>query len=71
MTTKGWIQRLKYDLGLQTLRIHEPWMYNKTINGGSVEELKGLTYVSVRSAGFNIFNDQPELGFHVYSTFLD
>ena len=35
--TRTWMEQLRNEMGLQTLRVQEPWMFNNTINGGSVE----------------------------------
>ena len=51
--TKEWIELLRHELDLQTIRLYEPWFYNGTINGGDVEELEKITLITVRSAGYS------------------
>lgn len=57
------------DLKLPSLRLWEPWFY-KEINAGEVESIPGLDLITVRSAGIYMFEDQPEIAWHVYDSFL-
>ena len=50
--TRKWIEKLKEDLGAPTLRPWETWKYDNDINAGEVEEIRGITFASVRSAGY-------------------
>jgi hypothetical protein len=51
--TKKWIDEVKLDLGLPNTRLWESWFY-QNINVGETEEMPGLTFVTVRSAGYEI-----------------
>jgi hypothetical protein len=50
--TKRWIDEIKMSLGLPNTRLWEPWFY-QNINAGDTEELPGLTFITVRSAGYD------------------
>ena len=49
--TRKWMEQLKENLNLPTLRMWESWQYDENINAGEVEEFSGITFASVRSAG--------------------
>ncbi len=68
--TKRWVDEVKMNLRLPTLRFWEPWFYN-TINAGEIETIPGLTLITVRAAGYYVFDDQPEIGWHLYTSFLN
>jgi len=67
--TKKWVEEVKMDLHLPFTREWSPWFY-QNINAGEVEEIPGLTLVTLRSAGFYMFEDQPEIAWHLYESFL-
>lgn len=58
------------NLKLPTIRLWEPWFYGD-INAGEVESIPGLTLITIRSAGFYMFDDQPEIAWHIYESFLN
>jgi hypothetical protein len=49
--TRKWVENLKLALNRPTFRVWDAWRYNNQINAGSVEEFRGLTFLSVRAAG--------------------
>jgi len=49
--TKRWIDDLKASIGQPSIRLWEPWFYEK-INAGEVESMPGMTLVTIRSAGY-------------------
>lgn len=49
--TRKWIENLKLELNRQTYRIWDAWQYDGDIDAGSVEEFRGLTFLTVRAAG--------------------
>jgi hypothetical protein len=57
------------NLRLPTIRLWESWFYGDT-NAGEVESMPGLTLITVRSAGFFMFDDQPEIAWHIYESYL-
>jgi len=46
------------NLKLPFIRSWEPWFY-KDVNAGEVEETNGMSLVTLRNAGFYMFEDQP------------
>lgn len=49
--TKKWFEEMKRTMNLATTRMWEPWYYNHTINAGDIEEIRGMSLITVRSAG--------------------
>lgn len=61
--TRKWVEDLKLYLNRPTTRVWDAWKYDNQINAGSIEEFFGLTFLSVRAAGY-IFRklDQKYIG---------
>lgn len=49
--TRRWVENLKVALNRPTVRVWDAWKYNGEVNAGSYEEIRGLTFISVRAAG--------------------
>lgn len=50
--TRKWVENLKLELNRANVRVWDAWRYDNQINAGSVEEFRGLTFLSVRAAGY-------------------
>lgn len=48
--TKRWFEELKRTMGTPITRMWEPWWY-KTVNAGNIEEIRGMSLITVRSGG--------------------
>jgi hypothetical protein len=46
------VEELKYTLSRPTYRVWDAWKFDKSINAGSIEEFRGLTFLTVRAAGY-------------------
>ena len=57
------------NLGRPSVRLWEPWFY-QGINAGEIEEIPGMSLVTIRAAGFYMFEDQPEIAGHVFESFM-
>ena len=57
--TKRWFEEIKKSVNIPATRLWEPWYYNHTVNAGDIEEMRGMSLITVRSAGYNLWNDQP------------
>ena len=68
--TRRWVESLKLSLRRPTIRIWDAWKYDKDINAGGLEEIRGFTFLTVRAAGSKIYRDQPEIGYHIYDSFI-
>lgn len=68
--TRKWVESLKMTLGRQTTRVWDAWKYDKNINAGGLEVFRGMTFLTVRAAGSKIYRDQPEIGYHIYDSFV-
>ena len=69
-STKRWFDEIKMNMKYPSTRMWEPWFYQKKINGGEIEEIPGMTLLTIRAAGFYMFEDQPELAWHIYDSFV-
>lgn len=57
------------NMRLPNTRLWEPWFY-QNINAGEIETIPGLSLITLRSAGYYMFDDQPEISWHLYESFL-
>jgi hypothetical protein len=49
--TRIWVESLKNILQRPATRVWDAWKFNGEINAGLIEEFRGLSFISVRSAG--------------------
>jgi len=49
--TKRWVESLKQSLQRNTVRIWDAWKFDGDINAGEIEEIRGMTFLTVRAAG--------------------
>jgi len=75
--TIRWIQQLRTDMGLKTLKSWSSWVMNTTIGDYSSYQLKGfyeiyqgLTFVSVKGVGHLVPEWAGKEAFHIFNYYL-
>jgi serine carboxypeptidase-like clade 2 len=73
--TKTWISRIKEDIDIPVRRTWREWWVpgkhpHEDQVGGMVWELEGMTYATVKAAGYMVGKDQPQALFEIYDAFL-
>ena len=49
--TKKWFENLKQTMKLPLTRMWEPWWYKNTVNAGDIEEIRAMSFITVRAGG--------------------
>ena len=73
--TKDWITKLKEEIDMPVRRTWREWWVpgkhpHEDQVGGMVWELEGLTFASVKSAGYSVGREKPVALYEIFDAFI-